>query len=149
MGQPQLFDGFGVEAFEGRFKGNFDLDDAVGDEINHGDEVVFLVRTTAKGASFDDDKDGRIKRMNSFQVVDALVIDDRELVSKVEHSVINGARQSVGGQVPGQLTTDMVDLEDDFFVVAPSSPAPPLKSSGPAVPPSDDPVLRQFLEGGV
>lgn len=154
MGKAQVFDGFGVEAFEGKFKGGFDLDQEVADEINHGDEVVFLVRTTVKGASFDDDKDGRIKRKNSFQIVDALVVEDLALVAEVERSVIYGARQSVDGQVKGQLNIDMVDLpvsdvDDEWEPAKPSplSPPPPSVDGGPAIPPSSDPVLREFLGG--
>lgn len=148
MGNAQLFDGFGVEAFEGKFKGGFDLDQEVADEINHGDEVVFLVRTTVKGASFDDDKDGRIKRTNSFQIVDALVVEDLALVSEVERSIIHGARQSVDGQVKGQLNINMIDFSDDDEYTEVASPSPsPLSSAPPAVPPSSDPVLREFLGG--
>jgi hypothetical protein len=144
MGQ-QKFDGWDVELFEGKFTGGFDVDREVAAQILYGDEVTFLVTASAKGVGFKDNADGDMKRTNAFTVNEALVLDDEKLVKTVRDAVINGAVQSVGGQMPGQLAIDTVVEEEEDVFVPDSRPQEVIPQN--ALPASDDAILRNFLDG--
>lgn len=84
-----FFDDMTVELWDGKFQGNFDLDDVNGKQISMDDEITFIVSTHVKAVAHAETREGLIKRTNTFKVLSAVPItpqknnEIREQLSKM------------------------------------------------------------------
>jgi hypothetical protein len=72
----QKFDGMSVDLYEGKFSGSFECDSLDASDVRIDDELYYLVRVRAKGASMDETRNGDLRRTNVFAVSDAVRIDN-------------------------------------------------------------------------
>lgn len=72
------FDGYPIELYDGRFSGTFDMDEQSGEGIKHEQNVAFVVVAHADKAAISTNKDGEVKRTNTFKVQQVKVISGGE-----------------------------------------------------------------------
>lgn len=72
------FDGYPIELYDGRFSGTFEMDEASGEGIKYEQSVCFLVVAHASKAAISTNKDGDVKRTNTFAVQRVEVIPAEE-----------------------------------------------------------------------
>ncbi len=130
-GQMEMFDGFAVALYDGKFGGTFDLDEDMAKEMAFDDVVTFVVTARVGGVGITDTKTGDIKRTNTFQVVNSVALD-----APMAEKLLDSLGQSVNGVNAGQLTLTgtgrNAGLAPDDDDVVQSSPV-------------TDPVLASFL----
>lgn len=72
------FDGYPIELYDGRFSGTFELDEEVGEAIKYEQVVSFLVVANASKAAISTNKDGDLKRTNTFAVQQVKLVSNEQ-----------------------------------------------------------------------
>lgn len=103
------FDGMDVSIGQGKFKGSFEIDEEMLASIKHGDVVTFVVTAEAGKAEHDrDKKSDLIKRTNTFEMIQVVVLDAKTattVLRSIDANTPNSARE-----MPGQ--TNFMDDTD-------------------------------------
>ncbi len=134
-GQQELFDGFAVSVYDGKFAGGFDIDESLARDIGFDDVVTFVVTGRIGAVAIGETKVGDMKRTNTFQVVSSVALDPA-----LAEKLLN----SIGAQVNG---INMGQTQLDGTVSGPGLPDEDLMPDVVATEPVRDPVLSRFLEG--
>lgn len=108
------FDGFDVSVHEATFTGKFDLDDEESESIRLDRVVVFVVAARVGKVLHAADKDGEIKRTNTFVVSEAQML---------QGELRDQAIQFLAYPTQGTLDFD-VEEEDDDEPHAEAAPSP-------------------------
>lgn len=121
MAQQLKFDGFDVSVHEATFTGKFDLDEEESESIKLDRVVVFLVAARVGKVLHAADKDGEIKRTNTFVVSEAQML---------QGELRDQAIQFLAYPTQGSLDFDVEPEDEDDDVAPVSSPAQAAEANG-------------------
>lgn len=119
------FDGYPIELYDGRFSGTFEMDEESGEGIKYEQSVCFLVVAHASKAAISTNKDGDVKRTNTFAVQRVEVISPEkaeELIATQQEFEVSPeifSDETISSDTSGVLhhitSTPVMPEEEDVF----------------------------------
>jgi hypothetical protein len=117
----EFFDGEPVEVYEGRFSGQFLIDEDHGATMSHGDLVTFIVTARVDMPKFVHvKKDNALKRANSMKVQSVVPMDSDKakfLYDSIGESVegINEGIIEIPSMEVSEISLDDLVVQDNLF----------------------------------
>jgi len=75
INNQESFDGIPVTVYAGRFTGEFEIGEEVGEQLRMDDVAAFLVMGAVSKVGMGTTKDGDLKRTNTFEILNVLPVD--------------------------------------------------------------------------
>lgn len=75
INNQESFDGIPVTVYAGRFTGEFEISEEVGEQLRMDDVAAFLVMGAVSKVGMGTTKDGDLKRTNTFEILNVLPVD--------------------------------------------------------------------------
>lgn len=113
----EQFDGLPVQLYEGKFSGNFDIEEDLGKKLSYDDEVTFIVTARVGGnCSFGETKQGDIKRVNTFKIsgIEVFSTSESTRIPEPEYDTVTESMQALEDSENPIVSRPTEDL-DGFF----------------------------------
>jgi len=124
----EQFDGLPVQLYEGKFSGNFDIEEDLGKKLSYDDEVTFIVTARVGGnCSFGETKQGDIKRVNTFKIsgIEVFSTSESTRIPEPEYADIEMTNEEFDEQIASAIP---VYIEEEAYERAdPPEWQPPIR----------------------